>query len=335
MPQPAATPCPAEPADKGLLWAMLLDGEGGGSSVGWPGLAAWQPGGGLLWAHFDISGDDSGHWLEEGSGLEPPIAAALLAEDTRPRSAPSRNGLLVILRGVNLNPGAEPDDMVSVRVWLERERIFSVRRRPLRVSGEIRSAVEAGQGPRSAGDFLCWLVEQLADRIGESVDELDEHIDALEEDDAEENIMAVRAQLSELRRQTAQLRRFLAPQRDALERLVRQPDAILAEADNLALREQADRVQRFIEDLDLIRERGLVAQEEFLSRMAYQQNERIYVLSVVAAIFLPLTFLTGLMGMNVGGMPGAESRLGFAVTTLLMTGLALAVAWYFKRRRWL
>lgn len=335
MPQPVAPNSPAVPDDRGLLWAMLLDGKGGGTSIDWPALATWRPGDGLVWAHFDISSDGSGHWLEEGAGLEPPIAAALLAEDTRPRSAPSGNGLLVILRGVNLNPGAEPDDMVSVRVWLEHERIFSVRRRPLRVSGELRSAVEAGQGPCSAGDFLCRLVEQLADRIGESVEELDEHLDALEEADAGENMMEVRAQLSDLRRQTAQLRRFLAPQRDALERLVRQPDPILAEADNLALREQADRVQRFIEDLDLIRERELVAQEEFLSRMAYQQNERIYVLSVVAAIFLPLSFLTGLMGMNVGGMPGADSRFGFAVTTLLMTGLALAVAWYFKRRRWL
>ncbi len=157
----------------------------------------------------------------------------------------------------------------------------------------------------------------------------------MEEAADEHNLMAVRAQLSDLRRQTAHLRRFLAPQRDALERLVRQPDPILSEADNLGIREQADRVQRYLEVLDLTRERGMVAQEEFLSRIAYQQNERIYVLSVAAAIFLPLTFLTGLMGMNVGGMPGADSPFGFAATTLLMSALAVAVAWYFKRRHWM
>jgi len=323
------------PTDNGLLWAMLLDRQGGGNRIGWEGLSAWRPGQGLLWAHFDISEPGPEQWFEEKSGLEPQIAAALLAEDTRPRSAPSRNGLLVILRGVNLNPGAEPDDMVSVRVWLERDRIFSVRRRPLRVGGEIRAAVEAGEGPASPGDFLCMLVERLVDRIGESVDELDEHIDALEEAGEAQGIPELRAQLSGLRRQTAHLRRFLAPQRDALDRLVRQPDPVLAEADNLSIREQADRVQRFLEDLDLIRERGMVAQEEFLSRIAYQQNERIYVLSVVAAIFLPLTFLTGLMGMNVGGLPGADTHYGFTAVTLLMVGLAVAMAWYFKRRHWL
>jgi len=326
---------PSQASDNGLMWAMLLDRHGGGSRIGWEGLTAWRPEQGLLWAHFDISEPGPERWFEEKSGLEPQIAAALLAEDTRPRSAPSRNGLLVILRGVNLNPGAEPDDMVSVRVWLERDRIFSVRRRQLRVSSEIRAAVEAGEGPVSPGDFLCMLVERLVDRIGESVDELDEHIDALEEAGEAQGIPELRAQLSDLRRQTAHLRRFLAPQRDALDRLVRQPDPVLAEADNLSIREQADRVQRFLEDLDLIRERGMVAQEEFLSRIAYQQNERIYVLSVVAAIFLPLTFLTGLMGMNVGGLPGADTHYGFTAVTLLMVGLAVAMAWYFKRRHWL
>ena len=157
----------------------------------------------------------------------------------------------------------------------------------------------------------------------------------MEEGASERDIMTLRGELTDLRRQTAHLRRFLAPQRDALERLVRTPDPILTERDNLTLREQADRVQRFIEDLDLIRERGLVSQEEFLSRIAYQQNQRIFVLSVVAAIFLPLTFLTGLMGMNVGGLPGANSPFGFVTVVLLMLGLAIGVALYFKRRSWL
>lgn len=323
------------PTDKGLVWAWLLDRRGGGCRVGWPALDTWRPEQGLLWAHFDISEPGADDWLEERSGLEPPIAAALLAEDTRPRSAPSRNGLLVILRGVNLNPGAEPDDMVSVRVWLERDRIITTRRRRLQANGEIRAALEAGEGPASAGEFLCMLVEHLVDRIGESVDDLDGQIDAVEEAVGERNVLELRGQLSDLRRQTAHLRRFLAPQRDALERLVRQPDPILAEQDNLAIREQADRVQRFIEDLDLIRERGLVSQEEFLSRVAYQQSQRIFALSVVSVIFLPLTFLTGLMGMNVGGIPGAQTALGFVGVSTLLVGLGVAMAAWFRRRNWL
>lgn len=323
------------PTDRGLVWAFLLDRKGGGVRVGWEALATWRPEQGLLWAHFDISEPGPDLWIEERSGLEPPIAAALLAEDTRPRSAPSRNGLLVILRGVNLNPGAEPDDMVSIRVWLEHDRIFSARRRRLQTSGEIKASIEAGEGPASPGEFLCALVERLADRIGESVDELDEQIDAVEEELTDMKVLAFRSKLSGLRRQSAHLRRFLAPQRDALDRLVRQPDRVLTEQDNLAIREQADRLQRFLEDLDLIRERGMVMQEELLGNIAYEQNQRIFLLSVVAAIFLPLTFLTGLMGMNVGGVPGAQTTLGFLGASALLIGLGVALAFYFRRRRWL
>jgi zinc transporter len=325
---------PRPPTDRGLVWAYLLDRQGGGSRIGWEGLATWRPEQGLLWAHFDISEPGPDTWLEEKSGLEPQIAAALLAEDTRPRSAPSRNGLLVILRGVNLNPGAEPDDMVSVRVWLERDRIVTTRRRQLQANGAIKAELEAGKGPTSPGEFLCLLVELIVDRIGESVDELDSHIDALEESAGGPDVMGQRAQITDLRRQVAHLRRFLAPQRDALDRLVRQPDPVLAEADNLTIREQADRVQRFIEDLDLIRERGLVSQEEFVSRLAYQQNQRILVLSVLSAVFLPLTFLTGLMGMNVGGIPGAGTSFGFLGVTGMLLVLGGGIAAYFRRGRW-
>ena len=332
---PALTDSAQGPGDHGLIWGYILDRRGGGERIGWERIATWQPAEGLLWVHFNIGEPGPDVWLTEHSGIDPAIVATLLAEDTRPRSAPSRNGLLVILRGVNLNPGEEPDDMVSIRVWLEQSRIITARHRSLQTSVEIRKAIEAGEGPRSAGDFLCFLVEHMVDRIGEVVDDLDENIDATEAAVNRMEVMQFREKLSDLRRQTAHIRRFLAPQRDALDRLYRQPDPIMSEAENLFIREQADRVQRYIEDLDLIRERGMVTQEEFLSRIAHEQNMRIYLLSLVAAIFLPLTFLTGLMGMNVGGLPGAASPYGFFGVIGVMLVLGGAVVIYFRRRRWL
>ena len=116
---------PSQASDNGLMWAMLLDRQGGGSRIGWDGLTAWRPEQGLLWAHFDISEPGPERWFEEKSGLEPQIAAALLAEDTRPRSAPSRNGLLVILRGVNRARPGEPLELVPIHLWVERNRVIS------------------------------------------------------------------------------------------------------------------------------------------------------------------------------------------------------------------
>jgi len=92
---------------------------------------------------------------------------------------------------------------------------------------------------------------------------------------------------------------------------------------------------RYLEDLDLAREHALVSQEEMLSQLAMEQNARMYLLSVVAAIFLPLTFITGLFGMNVGGLPWLDSKSGFAATMIIMVVAAGGLAAYFRWRRWI
>jgi len=123
--------------------------------------------------------------------------------------------------------------------------------------------------------------------------------------------------------------------RDALDRLYRNPGNLLSEAETNSLREEADRVTRYLEDLDLARERAVVLQEELMNELAQLQNTRMYVLSVVAAIFLPLTFVTGLLGMNVGGLPGLESPRGFLIALIVMIATSAVMLVYFRFRKWL
>jgi len=110
---------------------------------------------------------------------------------------------------------------------------------------------------------------------------------------------------------------------------------VLLENEVFDLREEANHLTRQIEDLDLARENALVTQEELMNRVAMEQNSRMYVLSVVAAIFLPLTFVTGLLGMNVAGLPGTEDPNGFLYSSLIMVACLAALIGYFRLRRWL
>ena len=103
----------------------------------------------------------------------------------------------------------------------------------------------------------------------------------------------------------------------------------------LRLREVGDRLVRHIEDLDAVRERAAVVQEELLSRMSEQMNSRMYVLSVVAAIFLPLGFLTGLLGINVGGIPGADYPLAFLMFIGMLVVVVILQFLVFRWRNWL
>jgi len=95
----------------------------------------------------------------------------------------------------------------------------------------------------------------------------------------------------------------------------------------------SDRLLRFVEDLDAVRDRAAVTQEELSARLAESMNRTMYVLSIVTAIFLPLGLLTGLLGVNVGGMPGEESEQAFAYVCVLMGVMALGLWALFRSKR--
>lgn len=322
-------------AEPRFLYSFLLDGDGPGKAMNMAAIRNWKATDGKLWLHFDVSDPGACRWLEKDSGLPDDAIDTLLAGETRPRSAVSESGLLVVLRGVNTNPGEDPEDMVSVRLWVESDRVISTRRRRLLSVVDISEAIVAGCGPRTPGQLLAMLIERLADRIGDFVDSIEERLDAAEEEVGSGDPANFRPRLASLRHQIASVRRFLAPQRDALDRLNHQPVKALDEKDAHQLRQEADRITRYLEDLDLARERTIVLQEELLSQIAQQQNSRMYVLSVVAAVFLPLTFVTGLLGMNVGGLPGLESPWGFYGSVAIMLLAAVGLLAFFRWKKWL
>ncbi len=318
-----------------FVHAFLLDGSGAGRAVEPEHIEEWTPDQALLWVHIDMNWAASRKWLRDREDVDEIVENALLAVETRPRAVASDRGLLLVLRGVNTNPGADPDDMVAIRLWIEANRIISSRRRKLLSVQDIAAEITAGRGPKTPGGFVVMLVERLAERIGDVVDQIEDAVDKAEQGSSEASFGTQRVEVGALRRQTAAIRRYLAPQRDALDRLYRHAGPLFTEQEIDELREQADRTTRYIEDLDLVRERAIVLQEELMNRIAQEQNSRVYLLSVVAAIFLPLTFVTGLLGMNVAGLPGTSNPVAFVASVSIMAGLGVALAAFFKWKRWI
>ncbi len=316
--------------EDGLVFALALDGAGGATPVGLSVAGDARP----TWLHFDYSCSATEQSLIS-IGLSAHIAESLTRPDARPRTVAMEGGVLVLLRGVNTNPGANPEDMVSLRIWLEPNRLISVRQRRLLSVQDLRSELEHGRGPESVPELAVELVERLADRIATFVDGIEDRAADCEEETNEANPAELRAAVAELRRQTAAVRRFLAPLRDALDSLFRNSKGILDDERSFRIREQSDRITRYVEDLDLVRERILVVHEELLNRVAQEQNARVYLLSIVAAIFLPITFITGLFGMNVGGLPGVDDPHSFWLVAGIMTVVSAGVIVWLRLRRWL
>ncbi|MGH0028419.1 MAG: zinc transporter ZntB [Myxococcota bacterium] len=319
---------------EGLIWAYDVDAGGRGREIGWDELDG-TPQAGFRWIHLERGGEDVRRWVTERSGLSELEAEALLAEETRPRANAVGEGLLLILRGVNLNPGADPEDMVAVRLWVDARRVVTVRRRRLLALQDLRDRVAAGRGPRNVGEFVADLGDHLVERMAGILGDLDERLDQIEERDTSDVTPELRGDLVDLRRQAIVLRRYLSPQRDALARLTTERLAWLGDAERQKLREVHDRTTRYVEDLEAARERAAVTQEAIASRLAEQLNQRMYALSIVAGIFLPLSFLTGLLGINVGGMPGVDSGGAFVAVCGALALLTVGEVLLFRRLGWL
>lgn len=315
--------------------ACLLDGKGGAQKLDSDQVAAWKPEEGVLWTHLDYTNSHDQQWLKESSTLDGLVVEALLTEETRPRTTMIGDGLLIALRGVNLTPGSDPEDMVAIRIWVDKGRIVTTRKRDLLSVMDLVEKLNAGRGPTSTADFLVELVDRLVWRMSDTVDQFEDRVADLEERVLESGTTTMRYELANLRRQAITLRRYLAPQRDALARLLVEKVDWLDEGSRLQLREVSDRLIRHIEDLDAVRERAVVTQEELLGRLSEQINTRMYVLSLVAAIFLPLGFLTGLLGINVGGIPGAENVSAFWIFLGFLVGVVVLQVILFRWKNWL
>ena len=319
----------------GLVSAMLLDGTGRGERLDWNGIAAWTPADGVVWIDLDYAAPDVQQWLGLGAGLDPHVREVLVGADPRPRVEARGDSLLLIARGVNLNHGAEPEDMVSLRAWIEPRRVITLRHRQVRALRQLAARVDDGKGPGTAGELVAQLVDELLEPVAAVVDELSDQVASLEDAALGRDLAPARARIADLRRRAIALRRFIGPQREALVRLAAAPVPWLTEVLRTRLRDAGERQTRTVEELDAARDRAGVTHEELASRTDELANRRLYVLSQVTAIFLPLSFITGLLGVNVGGVPARDVSWAFWALIGVLAALAGVQLWVLRRMRWL
>ncbi|MFY0691780.1 MAG: zinc transporter ZntB [Paracoccaceae bacterium] len=284
------------------------------------------------WLHLDLEDPISAVWIKDQL---PQIAAiSLLQKETRPRCERHGNGLILNLRAVNLNPQSAAEDMVSLRMWVTPNSVVSAHIRKVFAIDAIRQKAEQGSGPSSVGQFLGDLTYGLMSRIDSVSLELEERTDELEEQVSEGVALDPRA-LGEIRQTVIKLRRFVNPQREAIAALADIYDWPFTVEERGFLRETSNRTRRVVEELDATRDRLSTLQDQLEAERTNTLSRNSYILSVVAAIFLPLGFLTGLFGVNVAGMPGTEHAGAFWILVGFSVVVGGALYLIFKFSKWL
>ena len=325
-----------------LLFARVLDGRGGGRAIDWAGIQNWQPGGDgsdpdgkVLWMHLCRTKPGVYEWLQEHVGISEPTAELLTSDQTRPRAFREGESLVATLRGINFNPGAQPEDMISIQVWSDGVRLITLRRYPLQTPRQVLAQIDNGSGPADAGAIVTELTEAMVARMNASIVDMNEQIDLLEETDMDDDPEAMLEKIASIRRNCLGLQRHMGPQHVALEAISRDAPSWFEHHDRREIAETIARLRRYLDDIDVSKESAVVLMDELRTR-ALSSNERAtYMLTIVAGIFLPLSFLTGLLGINVGGMPGVNDGDGFWWVTAVCVAIIVVLLVIFKRLKWL
>ena len=318
-----------------FISAYRLNGDGSGTAIDEGTLQSVSPPSAPIWVHLSARSEGARSWLETQAQLpDETLLEALLAEDTRPRMQVRADGILLILRGVNLNENAEPEDMVSIRIWIESGRFISVQLRNLRGAEDMRQRLESGAGPVDIGDLVTSFIEGSIVRMSPVMGDLTDGIDDLEDRILQMDLQGIREQIISTRRKAIIFNRFLTPQKDIVQKLTEVQVAWLDRKNILRLQEAQNDITRFVEDLQALRERAHSVQEEVANILTERLNRNTYVFSMIAAIFLPLSFLTGLLGINVPGIPGADDPEAFLVFCGILVAVVVAQVALFKRLKW-
>ncbi|WP_294395064.1 zinc transporter ZntB [uncultured Sphingomonas sp.] len=316
-------------------WAYQLAGDGRGQSLEPAAACASAPQqAAFVWVHLDGREEDTLDWLKQHGGMPDTVAHSLTAIETRPRCEPIADGALINLRG----PAAADDDsgddrLVSIRAWVEAGRAVSVSLHALGGLDYLREQMEKG-AIRDPGDLISQLGIVITRQVDPVITDLGDEIDDCETQFDPDRVFETRRRIATARSDAIVYRRFVAPQREALSRLADLAAPWLDDDDRLHLREAADRFARMAEELEAVRERAALIHEQLTDLRSEQIERRALLLSIVALIFLPLTFLTGLLGMNVEGIPFAHEPWAFGAVCGLSVLIAGGITWWFAAERW-
>lgn len=319
-----------------VIFSYELDGQSTGRELFGDDIRQMLEDDRLAWVHLDLNSPKISTWLSENVGyLGDPLLSALLANETRPRVSVSNDGLLLILRSVNQNSGSKPEDMVSIRLWIDSHRIISVQKRPSKAVEELCDDIRSGLAPKNSAEFIDQLLLKLLEGTSAEIETRVIAVDDIEDEIFETGKVQPVEKISLERRKNIILQRFIRPQKDVIQQIHNSDLSWINIEKQTAYYEIYQGYLRLSEELELNNERLRLSDDEVSKQTQERLNRNLYRISALSAIFLPLGFLTGLLGVNIGGMPGVSSSYAFGFFCFLLLLIFGFQVYLMRKFRWL
>ncbi len=272
-------------------------------------------------------------------GVHPLVLEDILNTDQRPKMDDYNEYAYVVLKMLSLDQKSGAVNVEQVSLVFGRNFVISfqeaeggdvfdpVRERIRKQKGRIRSL---------GADYLVYsLLDVIVDNYFVILEKLGEQIESLEDDLIANPTPKALSTVHSLKREMIFLRRSVWPLREAIDRLESMESALVNESTRIYLRDVYDHTIHIIDTIETFREMLSGMLDIYLSSMSNKMNEIMKVLTIIATIFMPLSFIAGLYGMNFKYMPELQWRWGYVAALLIMLLTCLAMLVYFKRRKWL
>jgi zinc transporter len=321
----AAAPIP------GLVWAFRIHSDGSPEALPVEAPIPFTHDG-LLWLHFNLADGQARHWLAAAELQIPAQARQLvLSKDNYQQIHTSDDSVYGVISDLMRDIAETTDETGYLRFAMTERILISGRHRALCAVDATRRALEGGRRVESAAALLETIVENVADAMDRMADRVAQSLDEIEEQVLSSGAVDLRQNLGRLRRTCVRLHRQLSGLRVVFHRFEQKHHADLKPS----LRLRAGKLAQRLDGLDHIivemRERSRLLQEELHLKIEEQGNDNIRVLSVLTAILMPPTLITGIFGMNTKGLPFTELDSAFLLASLLMILSSYAAYLIMKR----
>lgn len=270
--------------------------------------------------------------------LHPLILEDILNTGQRPKIEDFENYIFVVLKMIYFDGETEETRIEHVSLILGEDYVISFQERVGDVFNPIRERLRKGKGRiRKAGaDYLIYtLIDAIVDsyysileRVGEKVEDLEDIVVAAPTPESLQTI-------HNLKREMIFLRKSVWPLREVISGLGRVESSLVQKATGIYLRDVYDHTIQVIDTIETLRDMLLGMHDTYLSSISNRMNEIMKVLTIFAAIFIPLTFIAGIYGMNFSFMPELGWYWGYFAVLGVMLIVGISMLLYFKRKKWL
>ncbi|MHB0859016.1 MAG: magnesium/cobalt transporter CorA [Anaerolineae bacterium] len=271
-------------------------------------------------------------------GLHPLVVEDIGSPQQRPKIEDYEDYVYIVLRSLTFDGDAGQIVSEQVSIILGPGVVLSVQQTDTPLFETVRAHLRAGKGRmrRLGADYLAYvLVDTIVDGYFGLLQELAERIDDLEEDLITHTTSATLETIHDLKRELLLLRTSIWPTREVISSLQRNESWIVTDSTAVYLRDVYDHTIQIVDTLEVYREIVSGMLDIYLSSISNRMNEVMKVLTVISTIFIPLTFVAGVYGMNFHHMPELSWRWGYPASLMLMLAIAATMLMYFRRKRWL